>query len=93
MNTLFVKAIDNQDEVLNPIFVVGCPRSGTSVLARGIAKSGLVCYLEEQGLVQDFYARIVPLSLSKTYIQDSESIAPLIKAKIKQILDHLMGTG
>ena len=40
--------------VLDPIVTVGCPRSGTTVLARIVASSKEVAYLEEQGLVERY---------------------------------------
>ena len=42
------------EELRNPIVAVGCPRSGTTVLARIIASSSRVCYLEEQGIVERY---------------------------------------
>lgn len=65
--------VENRDELLDPIFVVGCPRSGTSVLARIIASCDSVCYLGEQALVSDFYARVAPLVPAISRVPAGES--------------------
>lgn len=86
MNKRFIKAIENTEKVSNPVFVVGSPRSGTSMLARAIAINDSICYLEEQGLFSKFYLRSISCIKLFTLIKSKVPFELIIKALAKKIL-------
>lgn len=83
--------VGNDEELFNPIFIVGCLGPGTSVLARVIARASSVCYLEKQGLIASFHLRDVPLCPGCAYVWGGESIIRILKAKIKETRDRFKG--
>jgi hypothetical protein len=48
--------INNYEECYNPLFVMGCPRSGTSLLSRALAYSESACILEETNFMRFYFA-------------------------------------
>ncbi len=56
-----VEVLNNFERLENPIFVVGSPRSGTTLVARSLALSPNIAYLEESNLLSSLFSNYCPL--------------------------------
>jgi hypothetical protein len=83
--------LTNSQELYGPIFVVGCPRSGTGVLARAIGLTESVCYLGESKLISDYYVKWLPTPLAIYYWKNGENLLPILKGKVRKLLDQING--
>jgi hypothetical protein len=81
----------NAEELIDPLFVVGCPRSGTTVLARAIGLSNLVCYVEETQLIPKLYNRQVPIIQAIRDWRNGEALSPVLKGKMRRVQERLTG--
>jgi hypothetical protein len=86
------KLLENSTELDNPVFVVGCPRSGTSVLARIIGLSKGIRYFGETKLIPKVYVRRIPISLAVQYWKDGEALCPILKGKLHRLKELILGT-
>jgi hypothetical protein len=82
----------NSEELNDPMFVVGCPRSGTSVLARTIGLSEVVTYFGETKFIPKFYVRRVPFRLALLHWRGGEALFPVLKGKGKRLQELAFGT-
>jgi hypothetical protein len=85
----FKQAIENAEELNRPIIVVGCMRSGTTLLARAIAKLARVAYWEESGVFGDVYPVIAPLRQALRHGRCYHNHAYVAKVKLRRIRDFL----
>jgi hypothetical protein len=83
--------LTNFEELDDPIFVVGCPRSGTTVLARAIGLSDSVCYVEETRLIPKYYNRQVPITRALRDWRSGEPLLPVLKGKARRLQEKLAG--
>jgi hypothetical protein len=81
----------NSEELDDPIFVIGCPRSGTTVLARAIGLSESVCYVEETRLIPKYYIRRLPITLAIRHWRNGEALLPVLKGKVRRLQEKLAG--
>ena len=86
-----VDVLENVDELDDPLFVVGCPRSGTTLLARAIGLSDYVCYVEETRLIPKYYTRQIAISRAIQNWRKGDALAPYVKAKVRRVQDKLTG--
>ena len=90
--TTSADVLSNTEELDNPLFVVGCARSGTGVLAKAIGLSEQVCYVEETLLIPRYYNRRVPITLAIQYWKRGETLLPILKGKIRRLQETLTGS-
>jgi hypothetical protein len=83
--------LSNSQELDDPILIVGCPRSGTGVVARTIGLSEQVCYVGETKVMPKYYTRRVPLKSAVQHWRNGEALLPILKGKVRQFQDRLTG--
>jgi hypothetical protein len=81
----------NTKELRDPIFVVGCMRSGTGALARTIGLADSVCYIGETRLIARYYTRRVPMTSAIRHWRNGEPLLPIMKGKVRKIQDQITG--
>jgi Sulfotransferase family len=84
------RVLTNFEELDDPIFVVGCPRSGTTVLARAIGLAESVCYTGETKVIPKFYNRRVPITQAIAYWVKGEPLLPILKGKARSLQEKLL---
>ena len=83
--------LTNKEELNNPIFVVGCMRSGTGALARTIGLAESVCYIGETKLIAKYYARQVPITSAFWHWRNGEPLLPVLRSKARKLRDQIRG--
>ena len=87
----YKQLIQNKTECVNPIFVMGCPRSGTSLLSRSLACSTSACILEETNFMRFYFQKELIIKVM-TYLFNSPGISgrkifeTTLKAKIRDLI-------
>jgi Sulfotransferase family len=81
----------NSEELQDPIFVVGCMRSGTGMLARTIGLADSVSYVGETKLIAKYYTRSVPITSAIQHWRNGEALLPILKGKARRIQDQISG--
>lgn len=77
----------------NPLFIMGCPRSGTSLLSRALACSDSACILEETNFMR-FYFSSIPVwrglltGFSCSNPNRKEILKTIIKAKARDLIGN-----
>ena len=89
--TEITDVLANSDELYDPIFVVGCPRSGTGVLARTIGLSEEVCYVGETKFIFKYYTRRLPFTVAMQHWLSGEPLLPVLKGKVRRLQEQLEG--
>ena len=79
----------NTQELKDPIFVVGCLRSGTGALARTIGLAEPVCYVGETKLFTKYYAREVPIISAFRHWRNGDALFPVLKRKARTFRDQI----
>jgi hypothetical protein len=85
------KALVNREELKDPIFIIGCMRSGTGALARTIGLAESVCYIGETKVIAKYYAREVPITSALRQWGNGEALIPVLKSKVRKIRDQITG--
>jgi hypothetical protein len=83
--------LSNSEELLDPLFVVGCARSGTGVLGKAIGRSEEVCYVEETQLIPRYYNRRIPIGAAMRHWRNGETLLPVLKGRVRRLQEKLMG--
>lgn len=83
--------LTNKEELKDPIFVVGCMRSGTGALARTIGLAESVCYIGETKLIAKYYARQIPLNTALRHWRNGEPLLPILRSKARKLRDRIRG--
>jgi hypothetical protein len=89
MNDVWIDVIQNRQPEHSPIFIVGVPRSGTSLLGRIVGLSPDVSIFEETGLFSLVYARRYPFRAYAHQKQRGTSTINPLGATAANLSDHL----